>query len=146
MSFTWTLIHRGWAECTVTDDQATARVIASCITAAPEDLLAAVARLIAGELETRAEFDAEGTDYRWIFQRDGRSVQIRLLELALDTDHDEAATEIWATRQTIDSLARAVIRGFDEVASTNGETGYQDQWRRPFPRFELEALRAVWKR
>ncbi|ELP69057.1 hypothetical protein ACKI1I_28365 [Streptomyces turgidiscabies] len=38
-----------------------------------------------------------------------------------------------------------VIRCFDGVAWTYGESGYRDKWGRPFPRTELEALRCLWR-
>jgi hypothetical protein len=43
-------------------------------TNASEDLLTAVARLGAGEAETRAQFEAEPTAYRWIFHRQADDV------------------------------------------------------------------------
>jgi hypothetical protein len=42
-----------------------------------------VSQLVAGESETRAQFDAEPTAYRWIFYRHGDDVWIRILERGL---------------------------------------------------------------
>jgi hypothetical protein len=145
MSFTWTLAGRGWADCIVADDQAEAEVTVSYITAAPEELLTAIARLIVGEKETRTQFEAEPTAYRWIFYREGDDVWIQLLQLADRGKHDKAGTEIWSSWQTTDTLARAIIRGFDEVAHKYGESGYHGKWGSPFPRTELEALRSAWR-
>ncbi|MFH0179110.1 hypothetical protein ACIA6D_42780 [Streptomyces cacaoi] len=140
----WVLSGRGWAECIVSDHQAEAEVTASCITTAPEDLLAAVTRLIVGETECRAQFEAEPTAFRWIFYREGTDVWIRLLELARGSDHDNRGTEIWSTQQNIDVVARAVIRCFDEVTREYGESAYRGKWGEHFPRIELEALRTAW--
>ena len=52
LRLTWALSGSGWADCVVSDDQAEAEVTASYITAAPEDLLTAVTRLIRGEGES----------------------------------------------------------------------------------------------
>jgi hypothetical protein len=145
MSFTWTLAGHGWADCTVADDQTEAEATASYITTAPEDLLTAVARLILGEKETRARLEAEPTTFRWIFHREGNDVWVQLLELADSGKHDKAGTELWSSWQTVDTLARAFIRGFDEVAHKYGESGYHGKWGHPFPRIELEALRAAWR-
>lgn len=145
LRFAWVLSGRGWAKCIVSDDEAEAEVTASYITAAPEDLLTAVFRLIVGETECRVQFEAEPTAFRWIFYREGTSVSIRLLELAHGDDHDNAGTEIWSTRQDIDVLARAVIRCFDEVVRKYGESAYRGKWREDFPRAELEALRTAWR-
>jgi hypothetical protein len=51
MSFTWILSGTGWADCVVADDQAQVEITASYITAAPEELLTAVTRLVLGEPE-----------------------------------------------------------------------------------------------
>ncbi|MET8557892.1 hypothetical protein ABZV64_23460 [Streptomyces sp. NPDC004959] len=141
----WVLSGRGWADCTVSDQQAKAEVTASYITAAPEDLLTAVTRLIVGETECRAQFEAEPTAFRWIFYRDGTNVWIRLLELAHGSDHDNKGTEIWSTQQNIDVVTRAVIRCFDDVVSKYGESPYRGKWGEHFPRTELEALRTAWR-
>jgi hypothetical protein len=63
--------------------------------------LTAVARLVLGEKETRAQFEAEPTAFRWIFHREGTDVWIQLLELADSGKHDKAGTEIWSSWQTI---------------------------------------------
>jgi hypothetical protein len=145
MSLAWRLTGRGWADCTVADDRAEAEATASFISDAPEELLTAVARLIAGETETRVQFEAEPTVYRWIFCREGDDARVRLLQLADGSKHDKDGTEIWSSWQTTDALARAVIRGFDEAAYSYGESEYHGTWGRPFPRFELEALRNAWR-
>lgn len=59
MRITWTLGAHGWADCTLEDHRSTAELAASSITSAPEEFLTAVARLVAGETETRAQFEAE---------------------------------------------------------------------------------------
>jgi hypothetical protein len=141
----WTLSGHGWADCTVADDQAEAETTASYITTAPEDLLTAVTRLLTGESETRAQFEAEPTAFRWIFYREGSDVWIRLLELADGGEYDNAGTEIWSSQQHVDAVARAVIRCFDEVARKYGESGYRGKWGEHFPRSELEALRRIWR-
>ena len=59
--------------------------------------------------------------------------------------HDEAGTEIWSSWQTTGTVVRAIIRAFDDVAYTHRESGYEDKWRSPFPRDELEKLRQAWR-
>jgi hypothetical protein len=145
MSVTWNLNGNGWADIVVTDQQAEARITASYITTAPEDLLTAVARLLLGENETRAQFEAEPIAFRWIFHREGNDVWIQLLELPDGRKHDNAGTEIWSSWQTVDTVARAVTRCFDEVAHKYGESGYRGRWNEHFPRSELDALRAAWR-
>jgi hypothetical protein len=144
MQLVWTLTGHGWADCSIRDARAQAEVTASYITNAPEDLLTAVTRLVTGEAETRAQFEAEPTAFRWIFYREGNDVWIRLLQLPDGSKHDNAGTEIWSSQQSLDNVARAVIRCFDEVAKRHDESGYRGKWGEHFPRTELEALRSLW--
>lgn len=144
MQLVWTLSGPGWADCAIADHQAEVEVTASDISAAPEDLLTAVARLVSGELETRVQFEAEPTAFRWILYREGTDVWIRVLKLADGSKHDNTGTEIWSSQQSIGAVARAVVRCFDEVARKYGESGYRGKWGEHFPRFELEALRDAW--
>jgi hypothetical protein len=72
-------------------------------------------------------------------------VWVQVLELADDRKPDKAGAEIWSSRQTTDTVARAFVRALDEVAHKYGESGYHGKWGSPFPRFELEALRTAWR-
>ncbi|NKQ23827.1 hypothetical protein HF200_04930 [Streptomyces galbus] len=103
-----------------------------------------MARLVAGKTQTRVQFEVEPTAYRWMFYREGEDIWIRVLELRDGSDHDNAGTEIWSSPLGIDQLARTVIRCFDEVAQTYGESGYRGKWGEHFPRTGLEALRRLW--
>ncbi|MER7513736.1 hypothetical protein ABTX82_36275 [Streptomyces lavendulae] len=144
MRMAWTLNGHGWANCTVEDQQAKVELTASYITNAPQDFLTAVARLVSGETDTRAQFEAEPTAFRWIFYRQGDDVWVRLLELRRGSDHDNKGTEIWSSQLHVDALARAVIRCFDDAARTYDVSGYRGKWGEHFPRTELEALRRLW--
>lgn len=68
-----------------------------------------------------------------------------MLELRDRGDHDNRGTEIWSSQLGIHQLARAVIRCFDEVTQTYGESGYRGKRGEHFPRTELEALRRLWR-
>jgi len=145
MSLTWTLRGRGWADCVVADDQTQAEATASYITLAPDDLLTAVTRVVLYQGETRVQFEAEPTAFRWIFYREGDQVWVQLLQLANGTLDDKAGTQIWSSWQTVDTVARAVIRAFDHVAAKHGTSRYHDKWGHPFPNAELEKLRTAWR-
>lgn len=144
LTFIWTLRGQGWASCTIADDQAQAKAIASDITNGPEQLLLAITALPLTDSPTRAEFEAEPTVFRWFFQRDGSNVDIRLVRADDTSRPDSEGTVIWSGHQTVDALARAVISGFDQVARELGEDNYLAQWGRDFPRTELETLRSTW--
>jgi hypothetical protein len=97
ISLTWTPVHHGWARCVVADERAEAEAIVSYVTDGPEQLLNAVARLVHGADETRAEFAAEPDVYRWIFQRAGGEVSIRLLHVPDHALPDEAGETMVTT-------------------------------------------------
>lgn len=143
LTITWTLHHHGWALCKVADDHAETEIFASYVTAGPEQFLHTIARLMLTDTDGRAEFEAEPQVYRWIFRREGADVSIRLLSADSSQTPDDAAVVLWSSRQTITTLGRAALRAFDQVTHEIGEDGYADQWGRPFPRTELEALRAA---
>ena len=130
---TWTLIHHGWAVCAITDGDSAVETVASYVTDSPEQLLIAVARLLLGEGQAEAEFEAEPTVFRWTFRRDGSSVAGQVDDV------------LWRGRRPLAAFARVVIRAFDDVAHEHGDDGYLAMWGRPFPRTELEALRRAWR-
>jgi hypothetical protein len=119
---------------------------ASYVTGGPEESLTAVANIVLGATDAQAEFEAEPTVYRWIFHRRGTDVDIRLLQVVSGRLPDDAGTIVWTSRQTIDTLARAVLRAFDSVVAEHGEDGYETTWGRPFPSIEVNALRTAWRK
>ena len=134
-------MRAGWAQVRLADREDEVEVVPSCLTPVPEDVLGAVTRLLHGAADASAEFEAEPTVYRWHFRRDGgNTVDVRLTELS---GHQPGA-ELWSTRRPLGTLARAVVRCFDSVAH-RGEDEYEREWRRTFPRHELEGLRAAWR-
>ncbi|MGW4027476.1 hypothetical protein ACWEEL_40055, partial [Streptomyces sp. NPDC005009] len=70
LTIAWTPHHHGWAFVEVADDHGEAEAIASYLTDAPEQFLYAVARLVLGDEDTRAELEGEPRVYRWFFHRD----------------------------------------------------------------------------
>ncbi|MFD3308936.1 hypothetical protein [Streptomyces sp. NPDC058694] len=143
LSITWTLGSHGWAVVKVADGGGEAEAIASHITEAPEQFLYAVARLVLGEKETRAELEGEPQVYRWFFRRNGSVVDVRLV-LADDAQAPEGSGAVlWSGRHTVTALARSAVRAFDRLDYGQGEEAYESQWGRPFPRLELEVLRTA---
>jgi hypothetical protein len=143
---TWTIKHHGWALCSVEDEHTSAETFASYVTDGPEQLLRAVARVILHETHTKAKFEAEPTVYRWFFHRRADTVTVRLVEAAEWKTPEHEGSLLWQSEQPTTTLARTVLRAFDTVADDLGEAGYQTQWDRPFPRHELEGIRAAWRR
>lgn len=143
LSFTWTLRYQGWAFCTIADDHGQAEARASDITGGPEYFLRAVTSIAEGAAAARAEFEAEGTVFRWLFQRDQAYAEIRLVKAADSGTPDSDGTVVWSARHPVADLAGAVLAGFDQAVSELGEESYRTQWGRAFPRADVEVLRAA---
>ncbi|MFF7868886.1 hypothetical protein ACFZCT_20835 [Streptomyces qaidamensis] len=143
LAITWTLGSHGWANVKVADEHGEAEALASYITDAPEEFLYAVARLVLGDEDTRAEFEGEPRVYRWFFHRDGSDVDARLVRADDAQAPDSAGVVLWSGRHTVTALARSAVRAFDRIDYKQGVEAYESQWGRPFPRTELEALRTA---
>ena len=78
--------------------------------------------------------------------RRDNTVAIHLVEAADWKTPEHAGSLLWRSDQPTTTLARTVLRAFDNVVDDLGEIGYQTEWGRPFPRHELEALRTAWRR
>ncbi|HEU5474271.1 MAG TPA: hypothetical protein VFV67_26790 [Actinophytocola sp.] len=141
----WLLTGPGWAQCFVGDDRSEVELTVSYVTTAPEELLVGITRLLLTETEIRVEFHAEPTVVRWDFHREDDQVSVRLLQLSDQDGPDRAGQVIWSTRQDIGTVARAVIRCFDDVVHTYGTSGYRGTWGDEFPGAELETLRSAWR-
>ncbi|WP_406279909.1 hypothetical protein [Embleya sp. NBC_00896] len=147
LSFTWTLSGSGWADCTIADAVAEAQLIVSYITNAPEELITAVTRIALGEPgDRKVMFEAEPNGYLWILSPDGEAVDIRIVEYADTSARNRPGAVLWEAGHPIEVLARSVLRGFDRVAADLGEDGWFADWKRPFPRDELEALRLAYRK
>lgn len=62
LTITWTPRHHGWAVVKVSDDQGEAEMSASRISDGPEQFLYAVARLVLGDQDSRAEMSFPRTE------------------------------------------------------------------------------------
>jgi hypothetical protein len=144
LSFTWTLRHMGWAYSTIADDHGQAEAIASYVTGGPEYLLRAVTSMVQGAATASAQFEAEGPVFRWFFQRAGSDTEIRLVRAPDSASPDIAGSVKWSGHHSAGILARAILAGFDQAVSELGEENYHAQWGRPFPRSDVEALRAAY--
>ncbi|MFI1580415.1 hypothetical protein [Embleya sp. NPDC020630] len=144
LSFTWTLSGAGWADCVVADADAEAQMLVSYISPAPEELIGAVTRLALGESgDHKVKFEAEPNGFLWHLSPDGDAVEIRVVESPDTSRRSRPGTVSWEARHPIEAPARCVPRGLDRVHADRGEDGWYADWRRPFPRRELEQLRGV---
>lgn len=141
-TFTWQVEEAGWALCTV--DEVSMAV--SYLFDAPPELITAVCRLLEGADEQRVQLSDEPSAHRWWFTRDGDDVRMRIVRVRNMDLPDTTGEEVWWSVQPLAVVARAVIRAFDHVAWQFDDQTYLARWRRPFPRQELDVLRAMYRR
>ena len=143
MQFAYRLVGTGWAEADVGDGTATATLTASYLGDALGDLLYAIWRLLEGDAETRCSWAEEPGEYRWIMQRDGDYVHLRVLEFM--STHpprpDEAGRLVFESHPEVRALARAIALGASRTLEEHGEQGYKGMWGSPFPTKTLELIR-----
>lgn len=145
LSFTWKLRYQGWAFCTISDDRSLAKASASDLTRGPEDLLRAVTAITQGARTARAAFEAEPTQFRWLFQRRDSNVDISLAKAPDRSSPESAESVIWIGSHAVGALARSVLEGFYQALLEIGEESYRSQWGRAFPRDDVEALSNAWR-
>ena len=121
----------GWAEVSVGD----ATFVVSYVGSGPEALLGEVTRTVLGHAGA-VRFEGEPEQYEVNFERADDDIKICVME---------SATQLWAGAHPWDQVARSVVRAFDQVARELDAEAYESQWRRPFPRRELERLRTTWR-
>src|SRR6266571_1195228 len=80
VSFNYRLTGTGWSEGRLVIGEEFADATASYLSDALGDLLRAVLALAEDSETARASWDEEPGEYRWIFERSGDRVRVRLLE------------------------------------------------------------------
>ena len=116
---------------------------ASYLSDALGDLIRAVRALLEGAENARASWEEEPGEYRWVFQRSGSEVRIRLLDFA--DVHDQAPDEdgevLLDATCALRDLGLAVATGAQGVLDELGTAGYLARWElHPFPTDDLAAL------
>ena len=143
VEFSYRLTGRGWSLAEIADGQASATLGASYLTDALGDLLEAVLRLFADYDSARCSWQQEPGEFRWIFDRDGQEVRVRILKFpdAMATAPDGEGSLVFETAQPLAALGRAIADGARRTLSEYGEDGYLASWvQHPFPTRYLDLL------
>lgn len=145
MEFTYHLTGIGWAEARVSAGSSSARITASYLEDALGVLLEAVGLVLEGAQQARCSWEEEPGEYRWIFDRAGSDVRLRVLAFR-DRDLDESDDQgviIFETSQPLREMAAAIADGAQAVLDEYGEEEYLRRWMdAPFPLGHLEMIRA----
>jgi hypothetical protein len=144
IDFSYRLIGSGWAEARIADETSSVEMTASYLTDALGDLLSALAALNRGDSHSeRFSWDEEPAEHRWILRRDGDEVDLSILWFhdIYKPQPDEAGRLIFATRQPLAELVRAVSAAAAHLLEEVGEDGYRERWvEHAFPTAALAEL------
>jgi hypothetical protein len=143
VEFSFRLTGTGWAEGRIAVGDSFATPTASYLSDALGDLIRAVRALLEGAEDARASWEEEPGEYRWVFQRSGSEVRMRLLAFpdVYDDGPDEDGQALLDVTCLVTDLALAVASGAQRVLDQLGPDEYQQRWvEHPFPTDDLTAL------
>ncbi len=144
VEFVYRLTGTGWATAQLADGHGSADITASYLSDALGNLLAAVIALLDGAAEARCSWDLEPGENRWVFERVGSDVHLRILGFRgrRKPGPDQGGTVLFETDERLTVMAAAIADGAEAVVAEYGEQGYLDHWLlHPFPTAPLAMIR-----
>jgi hypothetical protein len=143
--FNYWLTGSGWSEGHLGLGGRWITMTASYLGDALGELLGAVLALCDGAEHARVSWDEEPGEYRWLFDRDGDDVHVRVLwfDDLWNELPDDRGEERLAGTVALASLAEAVASGARKALDRYGEQGYREKWpEHDFPTAALTAIEA----
>jgi hypothetical protein len=144
VEFSYRLTGTGWAEALVSDGCASAAITASYLTDALGVLLEAVGSMLDGAGEARCSWEEEPGEYRWLFERTGEGVRLRILTFSdmYPPQPDDQGTLVFESRRSMREIAYAVADAAQALLDELGEDEYLRLWvEHPFPTGHLTRVR-----
>ena len=145
MEFGYRLTGTGWSEARLGDGPCSVRITASYLGDALGELLEAVGVLLEGAEQARCSWAEEPGEYRWIFDRAGSDVRLRVLALPDDDPRkpDDRGQVVFDSTAPLREIADAIADGAQKVLDEYGEDEYLRLWaQHPFPLRHLELIQA----
>ena len=145
---TFTLSYRltgtGWAECSLSDGQASCVIRASYLSDCLLNLVLAATAVASGFTRVSFRFDEEPGEYRWVITSP-RLNEIELEILSFDElwggRPDDEGRSLFKTRCLPEVFAKTVHDVAQQLLAEHGETGYLAKWvEHPFPSVQLSEL------
>lgn len=118
---------------------------ASYLDDALSDLVLATRLLLEGSDLERVSWAEEPGEYRWVLERDGDDLRIRILTFddLWSGLPDSAGAEQFDATCPLDAFRAAVAAGARRVLDEHGARGYREKWiEHEFPTEDLAALEA----
>jgi len=135
----------GWSECELEIDEQRVVASASYLSDALDELCRAVVEILRGERSSRAAFDEEPGEYRWLFDRIGdERLRIRVLDFPelWGNRPDEEGELLFDAECRLRTFAGALLSELQRLLETYGESGYREKWaEHEFPMRRMHQLR-----
>jgi hypothetical protein len=144
MKVDYRLTGGGWAECEVEVAGRRAEMIASYLTDALGDLLAATLGVLTRDAERTFFFDEEPAQVHWFLRREGDE-QLRVRIVRVDPNHaddEPPAAVLLDGRCRLRTFAGQVLASARRIHAAHGEKRYRKDWRMDFPLAAVAALDA----
>jgi hypothetical protein len=143
-SLTYRLTGTGWAECALSDGEASCVITASYLSDGLLNLVLAATAVASGFTCVSFRFDEEPGEYRWVITSPRlNEIELEILSFAeLWGDRpDIEGRSLFRTRCLPEVFAQKVHDVAQQVLKEHGEAGYLEQWvEHPFPSVQLSEL------
>ncbi|MDQ0319027.1 hypothetical protein QO002_001165 [Pararhizobium capsulatum DSM 1112] len=120
----------GWASCDVAIAFSSVTITASYLGDALKELVDAACLVMSGETQLEAHFWEEPGEYRWVIDKVGESIRIRIIEFdELWSDKPIEAGKVLVDEMCeIVAFGAAVLEAADRVMDEHGLMGYAKLW------------------
>jgi len=145
VDFAYRLTGTGWSEARLADGRSSVTITASYLGDALGELLEAIGVLLGGGEQARCSWEEEPGEDRWLFDRAGSDVRLRVLAFP-DGDpleSDDRGQVIFESTVPLREIASAIASGAQTVLDEHGQDGYLRRWvEHPFPVGHLRMIQA----
>lgn len=146
LTFSVTSLGPGSITAELAGDGTHVQLTASYLSDALGDLTRVVIGLLRGAPRARCAWQEEPGEHRWLFERAGNRVHLRVLWFprTFSKQPDDVGRCVFSTTCTLASFAGQLKSQLDRLLGEHGVEGYQARWKTyPFPMAEYEHLRSL---
>lgn len=131
ITINYKLVGTGWAECEITDGTKSVLTSASYLSDALRSLAEAVFEITSHDIqESRAKFDEEPGEFRFIFKKENEFIKISILKFddLWSDESDENGKLIFETICSAKDLKQSMIACLDNILKEYSLEEYAEKW------------------